>query len=665
MAINGVKQKELFRKSMRDETFRKNYISSVDTAVTKLLEGVRPKRTRGKAKCSQSSQMAELRDGRVDLTSPDSILVHTNLRALLNRHTFMSLPLYYQYKLVQLLPKFDQVVTPDGWIKPSSSALSNEFFAKSCQSWLERLSDSKLTQESIQRRKVDVEKEKSKLDPFKVKNFEPIWGQPLESQRDITNEFDRIPKAKTSHVCQSRQSTHKSVRKSRIKERIKTKVIKVQLPSAMSDSHPLSPQHQNDPQMVSQSFSDNSTNCIQTTETPVTPMTAIHTEDLERTKPVVASTQSSQEINSSSCATITTPTSVIVSSSQLLNASNQTLTPRIIAPKTKVIKVQLPSSVSETHSLSPIHLTEPQVVSQSSADISTNCFKTSEAQLTSINTEDLQRLKAVVASTPSPQAMSSPSMTITTSTSVIVSSSQLLNASNQTLTPRIIAPKTNSSQVNNSQQTLYVPLSREVAVITGPPQQSHPSGDHLMRDHQRIQSPPQSTQTILRLPCKLPTGLTILPINEVPVITTSNTNLSPQSTAGAQLSPSSSVWILPVSSATETNLVTCNSVANHSVPHVIRMPITMTNNSHSNQNHSTNNIINLCGETRLPSQITVIPISSAPLEATVPRKNVELFVIPIVSDPQNYVLNVSSVKTFLRSIDESLILFKTKYMSKH
>ncbi len=208
VTVSAVKQRQ-FINDMKDETIRNNYISNVDQHVNKLLEGVKPKR-RGKAKSSQGSQIAELREGRVDLTSPDSILVHTNLRSLLNKHTFVSLPLYYQYKLVQILPKFDQVVTPEGWIKPSSSALSHEFFAKSCQSWLERLSDSKLTLESQQRRKIEIEKEKSKLDPWKVKNFEPIWGQTLESQRDTNNEYERIPKFGPSNSNSSQQSVRRN-----------------------------------------------------------------------------------------------------------------------------------------------------------------------------------------------------------------------------------------------------------------------------------------------------------------------------------------------------------------------------------------------------------------------------------------------------------------------
>lgn len=262
-----------------------------------------------------------------------------------------------------------------------------------------------------------------------------------------------------------------------------------------------------------------------------------------------------------------------------------------------------------------------QIISKQSNDTTQQTPKTNNTtpvktttvtKVIPINSEALQRLKAVVASTAS-QDMSS--LTITPSTSVIVSSSQLLGTSNTVLSPRIIAPKASLGHLSQSpQQTLYVPISREVAVITTPQQLSHTANDQLIQE--RRQTPPQPTPTILRLPCKLPTGLTILPINEVPVITTANSTLSPQSTSAAQPSPSSSVWILPVSSSGETNLVRCDSVTNSSVPHMIGMPITMSNTSNAGQSqaHHSSNMINLCGDTRLPSQITVIPIGSTQRE---------------------------------------------------
>lgn len=48
---------------------------------------------------------------KIDVETPDSILVNTNLRALINKHTFSVLPSDCQQKLVKLLPEVDRQVT--------------------------------------------------------------------------------------------------------------------------------------------------------------------------------------------------------------------------------------------------------------------------------------------------------------------------------------------------------------------------------------------------------------------------------------------------------------------------------------------------------------------------------------------------------------------------
>ena len=65
-------------------------------------------RKRSTKKLSAAAQLEQTKEGCIDLETPDSILVNTNLRALLNKHTFSSLPPLYQYKLVQLLPDVDR-----------------------------------------------------------------------------------------------------------------------------------------------------------------------------------------------------------------------------------------------------------------------------------------------------------------------------------------------------------------------------------------------------------------------------------------------------------------------------------------------------------------------------------------------------------------------------
>lgn len=135
---------------------------------------------------STAAQLEQTKEGCIDLETPDSILSNTDLRALLNKHTFSILPPLYQYKLVQLLPEVDRVnitTQPDSSLRLNNSALNNEFFARACQKWRERLSEGEFTPENQQKLKTETEKEKSKIDPWKLKNFEPIWG--FKEYKDI------------------------------------------------------------------------------------------------------------------------------------------------------------------------------------------------------------------------------------------------------------------------------------------------------------------------------------------------------------------------------------------------------------------------------------------------------------------------------------------------
>ncbi|XP_011264025.1 polycomb protein Asx isoform X2 [Camponotus floridanus] len=125
------------------------------------------------------SATAQLEAGLVDLESPASILASTSLRALLNRHTFQGLPPLYQRKLAQLLPAVDR---QDAAI----SGLNNEFFARACLEWRKRLAEGEFTPENQQRLKMEAERDKNKLDPWKVKHFEPIWGEKREPKLKST-----------------------------------------------------------------------------------------------------------------------------------------------------------------------------------------------------------------------------------------------------------------------------------------------------------------------------------------------------------------------------------------------------------------------------------------------------------------------------------------------
>ncbi|XP_071966829.1 polycomb group protein ASXL1 isoform X2 [Engystomops pustulosus] len=114
----------------------------------------------------------------IDFETPGSILVNTNLRALINVRTFNALPQHLQQQLLLLLPDVDRQVNPDGQLRMSGSALNNEFFAHACQRWRERLSEGEFTPEAQLRMRQELGKEK-KVEDWKEKFFEDFYGQKL------------------------------------------------------------------------------------------------------------------------------------------------------------------------------------------------------------------------------------------------------------------------------------------------------------------------------------------------------------------------------------------------------------------------------------------------------------------------------------------------------
>jgi len=50
----------------------------------------------------------------------------------------------------------------------SSTALNNEFFNKACQEWTEKLGNGEFTPEQRQKNRSESERERQKLDPWKV-----------------------------------------------------------------------------------------------------------------------------------------------------------------------------------------------------------------------------------------------------------------------------------------------------------------------------------------------------------------------------------------------------------------------------------------------------------------------------------------------------------------
>ncbi|KAK7129086.1 hypothetical protein R3I94_017335 [Phoxinus phoxinus] len=125
----------------------------------------------------RSGPMKRNRGGvEVDFETPGSILVNTNIRALINTRTFAAFPPPSQQQLLQLLPEVDRQVGPDGLARLSSSALNNEFFTHASQSWKERLAEGEFTHEMQVRFRQEMDKEK-KVEAWKEKFFEEYHGQ--------------------------------------------------------------------------------------------------------------------------------------------------------------------------------------------------------------------------------------------------------------------------------------------------------------------------------------------------------------------------------------------------------------------------------------------------------------------------------------------------------
>ncbi|KAM4692495.1 polycomb group protein ASXL1 isoform 2-T2 [Rhinophrynus dorsalis] len=139
-----------------------------------------------------SRQVKKTRVEEIDCETPGSILVNTNLRALINLRTFNALPTNFQQQLLLLLPDVDRQVSPDGQLRLNSSALNNEFFAHSCQRWRERLADGEFTPEMQLRIRQEMDKE-DKPEDWKGRFFEDFYGQKMGMTEELQLEDNIQP----------------------------------------------------------------------------------------------------------------------------------------------------------------------------------------------------------------------------------------------------------------------------------------------------------------------------------------------------------------------------------------------------------------------------------------------------------------------------------------
>jgi Asx homology domain len=114
----------------------------------------------------------------IDVKRPSSVLVDTSIRALLTNVAFSQLSAESQKILIESLPLVDRPAPSieSQTIDLNPSSINNEFFNRACIEWRDRLSNGEFTNEHQTKLRAEQEREKSKIDPWKARNFEGIWG---------------------------------------------------------------------------------------------------------------------------------------------------------------------------------------------------------------------------------------------------------------------------------------------------------------------------------------------------------------------------------------------------------------------------------------------------------------------------------------------------------
>ncbi|KAH7645049.1 hypothetical protein HUG17_0587 [Dermatophagoides farinae] len=183
-------QMQLIRNSQKNPDLARKMIMALERHCDKVVDRVRIKR-KSRHKMSKMAKMNELKNRKIDLNTPQSILCDYNWTQLLNRKNFDRLPAYYQYHLTKLLPKCDQQLLDNNVICPTETAFTNEFFSRAVNNYFNRLVEGKLTTESLAKIKREIEKTKNRLDPLKLKYFEPVFRTPEEDLPKPLTDDDR------------------------------------------------------------------------------------------------------------------------------------------------------------------------------------------------------------------------------------------------------------------------------------------------------------------------------------------------------------------------------------------------------------------------------------------------------------------------------------------
>ncbi|XP_067946752.1 putative Polycomb group protein ASXL3 [Watersipora subatra] len=132
---------------------------------------------------------------RCDLETPASLIANVNIKQLLTPAAFDCLPTHYQNELIQLLPETDRISLTDGEtpFAMTVNALSNEFFAKSCVEYRDRLRNGEFCIPPPTSSRTEV-------NPV-------VWDCDAEVLKQVYYSKLGIPKAGEPFICTSRKKT--------------------------------------------------------------------------------------------------------------------------------------------------------------------------------------------------------------------------------------------------------------------------------------------------------------------------------------------------------------------------------------------------------------------------------------------------------------------------
>nr|XP_060631220.1 putative Polycomb group protein ASXL3 isoform X3 [Anolis sagrei ordinatus] len=197
--------KKALKQALRQQQKRRNGVSMmVNKTVPRVV--LTPLKVSDEQSDSPSGHLKWTKAEDIDIETPGSILVNTNLRALINKHTFLSLPQHFQQYLLLLLPEVDRQMGSDGVLRLSSSALNNEFFAYAAQGWKQRLAEGEFTPEMQLRIRQEIEKEK-KTEPWKERFFERFYGEKLGMSIDESMKLTSVQNNNSDEESSPRESS--------------------------------------------------------------------------------------------------------------------------------------------------------------------------------------------------------------------------------------------------------------------------------------------------------------------------------------------------------------------------------------------------------------------------------------------------------------------------